>query len=127
MTVYVDDMRAKFGRMIMCHMIADTDAELHAMADRIGISRRWHQAPPKHDSHYDVALNKRALAVRFGAVEITWRDCGLMIVRRRRNPALPLVTPAEGLAWLQRDMAPRWAPHDPHPAGDEADDWASDA
>jgi hypothetical protein len=36
MTIYVDDMKAAFGRMKMCHMIADTDDELHAMADRIG-------------------------------------------------------------------------------------------
>ncbi len=24
--VYVDDMKAKFGNMIMCHMIADTSS-----------------------------------------------------------------------------------------------------
>ena len=40
-----------------------TDAELHAMADAIGVSRRWHQAPPKHRSHYDIALSKRAAAI----------------------------------------------------------------
>jgi Protein of unknown function (DUF4031) len=83
MTVYVDDMRAKFGRLVMCHMIADTDDELHAMADRIGVARKWHQAPPKHDSHYDIALSKRALAVSFGAREITWRQAGCMTFLRR--------------------------------------------
>jgi hypothetical protein len=86
--VYVDDMKAKFGRMVMCHMLADSDEELHAMADRIGVSRRWHQAPPHHDSHYDIALSKRALAVQFGAVEITWRQAGAMNMRRRITGSL---------------------------------------
>lgn len=70
MTVYVDDMRAKFGRMIMCHMLADTDDELHSMAARIGVHRRWHQKAGTPLSHYDICLSKRALAVCFGAVEI---------------------------------------------------------
>lgn len=52
MTVFVDDMRAKFGPCLMCHMIADTDAELHAMAFRS--AWRGHQKPPKaSSSHYD--------------------------------------------------------------------------
>jgi Protein of unknown function (DUF4031) len=69
MTVYVDDMRAPYGRMIMCHMIADSDVELHAMAAKIGVARRWHQAPPRHASHYDIALSKRAAAIAAGAGE----------------------------------------------------------
>ncbi len=40
MTVYVDDMEAEFGNMIMCHMIADTHDELIAMADAIGVDRK---------------------------------------------------------------------------------------
>lgn len=84
MTVYIDDMEAKFGRLIMCHMIADTEAELHAMADRIGVARRWYQR-----DHYDIAKSKRALAVAAGAVEITWRQCGCMVGVRKRTGTLP--------------------------------------
>jgi hypothetical protein len=56
--------------MIMCHRIADTPAELHEMADKISVSRRWFQAPPKASFwHYDIAKSKRALAVKLGARE----------------------------------------------------------
>jgi hypothetical protein len=69
-TVYVDRARNGFGRMLMCHMIADTPDELHAMADRIGVARRWFQQPPKASFwHYDIAQTKRALAVAAGAVD----------------------------------------------------------
>ena len=70
MSVYVDRMEAAFGRMVMCHMIADTPDELHAMADRIGVARRWYQQPPKASFwHYDIAKSKRALAVEAGAID----------------------------------------------------------
>lgn len=75
MPVYVDDMRAGFGRLIMCHMVADTEEELHAMADRIGVDRKWYQYPVKSRyPHYDIALSKRALAVAAGAKEISMRE-----------------------------------------------------
>lgn len=94
MTVYVDDMHrydaGRFRRMKMSHMIADTDEELHAMAARIGISRRWYQG-----DHYDISLGKRALAVTAGAVEITWRQCGAMMFVRRRTGRLPAPDRAE--------------------------------
>lgn len=70
MSVYVDCMRARYGRMIMCHMVADTDAELHAMASKLGIARRWHQKSGTPHSHYDICLSKRAQAVNAGAIEI---------------------------------------------------------
>lgn len=77
MPVYVDDMDAKFGRMIMCHMVADTLEELHTMADKIGIARKWYQGPPDGKSrypHYDIAKSKKAQAVFFGAKEIRMRE-----------------------------------------------------
>jgi hypothetical protein len=83
MAVYVDDMRASYRRMVMCHMLADTEEELHAMAAKIGVARKWHQAPPKHDSHYDICLSMKALAIKAGAVEITWRQASSMNFRRR--------------------------------------------
>ncbi|WP_294636583.1 DUF4031 domain-containing protein [uncultured Aquabacterium sp.] len=70
MGVYVDDMQASYGRMVMCHMVADTDEELHAMADAIGVSRKWHQKGGTPHSHYDICRSKRAQAVRLGAIEI---------------------------------------------------------
>jgi hypothetical protein len=78
MSVYVDDMKAPFGNMIMCHMWADTDAELLDMADRIGVQRKWIQGHPslsfgKHSKaswvHFDIAITKRAIAVKLGAIE----------------------------------------------------------
>lgn len=86
MTVYVDDMRAPFGRMIICHMLADTDEELHAMAAKIGVARRWHQKPGTPHSHYDICLSKRALAVQLGAQEIG-RAGVAEIIRTKRASA----------------------------------------
>lgn len=83
MTVYVDDMRAPYGRMIMCHMIADSTDELDAMADRIGVARRWKQHAGTAREHYDISLAKRAEAVAAGAVEITRRQLSVMVMRRR--------------------------------------------
>lgn len=103
MTVYVDDMRAGFGRMVMCHMIADNDDELHAMAARIGVARRWWQYPAKTSgSHYDIALTKRALAVQAGAVEITLKQCAAMNARRRVTGQLG--APDDAREWLRQHM-----------------------
>jgi Protein of unknown function (DUF4031) len=86
MTVYVDNMHetptGRFGRMKMSHMIADTEAELHAMAARIGVARKWFQG-----DHYDVCKAKRALAIEFGAKPITWRELGKMAMATRRQKA----------------------------------------
>jgi len=83
MAVYVDDMMASFGRMKMCHMMADTTEELLAMADKIGVARKWLQKPGSHMEHFDIAMSKRRLAVAAGAVEVKRRDLGMLM--RKRN------------------------------------------
>ncbi len=83
MNVYVDDMKASFGRMVMCHMIADTHAELAGMAERIGVQRRWLQYPGTYREHFDICMSKRAKAVALGAKEVTRLELGRIIMARR--------------------------------------------
>jgi hypothetical protein len=69
MTVYVDDVVHRYGRMHMCHMWSPCLGELVKMADIIGVSRKWIQAPP-HASwvHFDVSKAAKAKALAAGAV-----------------------------------------------------------
>ena len=100
MTVYVDDMHlypmGQFGRMKMSHMIADTEAELHMMADKIGVARRWFQG-----DHYDIAKTKRDEAIACGAVAITIKQLACMSMLRRRHPNAPLVKPKDAERLVQ--------------------------
>jgi len=71
MTVYVDNARHPFRGYVMCHMTADSLIELHSMADKIGMKRRWFQAPPKASHpHYDIPLERREMALALGAQEV---------------------------------------------------------
>lgn len=85
MSVYVDDASHRFGYMVMCHMIADTLAELHAMAEKIGIQRRWFQQKRADMPHYDICRTKRKLAVKFGAIEIDQRETVRILIKRYRH------------------------------------------
>lgn len=85
MTVYVDNMEAKYGRMIMCHMLADSDEELHAMADLIGVDRKWHQKPGTTHSHYDICKSKKELAIKYGAVQIDRTELGNILRNKRKG------------------------------------------
>ncbi|QND53439.1 DUF4031 domain-containing protein [Phyllobacterium sp. 628] len=77
MAAYVDDVRHQFGRMVMCHLWADTEAELLKMVDTIGVQRKWIQGHQtlsfgKHKKaswvHFDITLSKKALAIAAGAI-----------------------------------------------------------
>jgi len=76
MTVYVDDTRTPFGRLIMCHMVSDSEIELHGMATAIGVHRRHF-----HRGHYNICMTMRAKAVARGAVEIS--DVAAAKIRRK--------------------------------------------
>ena len=74
MSVYVDNMNARFGRMQMCHMLADSTEELLAMADNIGVQRKWIQRAGTRHEHFDICLSKKKLAVKAGAIEVSMQD-----------------------------------------------------
>lgn len=107
MSVYVDppiayarEPRGYVGRARIAHrwahMIADAEAELHAMAQAVGLRREWCQG-----DHYDLVPSRRALAVRLGAVALDRRAFGAKLrqlrtgareQRRRSDP--PTMTDA---------------------------------
>ena len=89
MSVYVDppiayarEPRGYVGRARIAHrwahMIADAEAELHAMAQAVGLRREWCQG-----DHYDLVPSRRALAVRLGAVALDRRAFGAKLRQLR--------------------------------------------
>lgn len=80
--VYIDDFNAPYGRMIMCHMIADTRTELLAMVDKIGVQRKWIQEFDTPREHFDISLAKKKLAIEFGAKAIGMRELARMTSTR---------------------------------------------
>ncbi len=87
MPVYVDTPIYRLGRMHMCHMVADTSAELLAMAAAIGMRAEWVQNVGQHNEHFDVCKAKRAEAVRLGAGEISSRELGRKLIAKRAAAA----------------------------------------
>ena len=89
MTVYVDALRysppivvraRKYGDY-WCHLLADTEEELHAFAGKIDVRRSWFQgyATP----HYDLTPARRDRAVKAGAIQIDSRETVRMIRKLR--------------------------------------------
>lgn len=110
MTVYLDDWRqpASLGPVTdrWSHLVADSDAELHAFAALLGMRREWFQHKPSrpHQAHYDLPERARGDALALGAVPVTWRQLGRMIRARRTSSGNTTPGSAPG------SMPPRCAP-----------------
>ena len=89
MSCYVDallDYGWKYGPS--CHLLADTEEELHAMAYKIGMKRSWFQVGGKAEMpHYDLVASRRKRAVDFGAVEIDRKRLCEMLADHRNKQA----------------------------------------
>ncbi len=86
MAVYVDEANIRFGRMWMCHLMADTHDELVAMVDRIGVNRRWIQNQGSWREHFDICHSKRSLAISHGALQVTSRELMMnMFTKKKRK------------------------------------------
>lgn len=97
MSVYVDKSTNGFGRMVMCHMIADTPPELLSMAVRIGVDPKWFQANAS-TPHFDIAKSKKALAIAAGAIELDRRPFVDVMKRIRQT------WPHENRQWVIRTI-----------------------
>lgn len=75
-------------RVASCHLLADTEGELHALAAAIGMQRRWAQKTRRGVPHYDLTASRRADAVAAGAKPIDGQEfldvyCRLLAEARR--------------------------------------------
>lgn len=82
--IYVDDMKAPFKGMIMCHLLADTHQELLEIANQLGLSREWIQRQGEVYEHFDISLTKRKAAILLGAQEITKHELVKLLNNKRR-------------------------------------------
>lgn len=84
MAVYVDNMAANYRRMKMCHMVADTEEELEAMARKIGVQIKWWQYRGTRKSHFDICMTKKKLAIENGAIHIEFGELGYILQSRKK-------------------------------------------
>lgn len=90
MACYVDSVQhypdAGLRFTDFCHLLADTRAELHAMAAALGVPRRIFQEHP-YRWHYDLPAHLRPRAVELGAREVTMHEVGTLLRARKARLA----------------------------------------
>lgn len=90
MAVYVDKIFMHGGSSTFrwkesCHLFADSENELHALARKIGLRREWFQNKnDKSFPHYDLTKSRRALALKHGAIQMSFK-CMVKRIRKRRE------------------------------------------
>ena len=97
--IQVDNGRWPMGRMLMCHLIADSHEELETAADALGLRRSYIQHAHTWKEHLDVSQSKRTLAVQQGAREITQREFARILTGRREREKAA----REALDGMQKD------------------------
>jgi len=91
MTVYVDQMMNNLwklhGKYVKnCHMWSDnTTQELLDFVEKIGLKKEWVQKSRIGWVHFDLVESYREKAVKNGAVPITNRQAGKMIIEYRKK------------------------------------------
>lgn len=83
--IYIGTREYEYNGMKMSHMVADTIQELHAMAERIGVSRRFFQNKD-NKPHYDICLLKKKAALKKGAQVVDDRE--IVKVLRKNLPII---------------------------------------
>ena len=76
MSVYVDPCRPCLSTKgwryrESCHLVADSEEELHLFSKALGLKRGWFQ--DSSIPHYDLTRKKREAAVKLGAREVSSR------------------------------------------------------
>lgn len=86
MGVYVDDAIWEWRGERWCHLVADTDAELAAFAERLGLEPRWLQHRPARPwlDHYDLPDYGRDKAIQLGATPVGRREV-VDVIRAKRD------------------------------------------
>lgn len=84
----MDNYFARYGRMLLSHMIADTHDELIAMVQAIGVPMRHIQYEGTAREHFDVSKQMRNLALAHGAIAVSCKELVRMIQYRERNGRL---------------------------------------
>jgi hypothetical protein len=76
MATYVDEAIWEWRGRRWCHLTADSESELHAMAAQLGLVRQWFQSKPGRpwSDHYDLPEEVRAQAIACGAQPLTTRE-----------------------------------------------------